>query len=76
MYDTLLNALSQTIDLARRTNGAMDADDLIHGVQTVIDTAYFGGALTRPEWVDLNSVCWDMHGYPALMFHDLPEARP
>ena len=72
LADTLLDSLAQTIDLARRCNGTMDADDLIYGAQTVFDTLHRAGQLTRPEWVELSTVCWDMHGYPALIqLHDV-----
>jgi hypothetical protein len=72
LADTLLDSLAQTIDLARRCNGSLDADDLVYGVQTVFDTCFYAGQLTRPEWVELSTVCWDMHGYPALIqLHDV-----
>ena len=70
--DALLDSLAQTIDLARRCEGVMDADDLIYGTQGAADALYFAGHLSLPEWVEFCSVCWDMHAYPAtIQIHDV-----
>ena len=70
MYDTILDSFSQAIALSVISLGAIDADDVVYGIETVADTAHRTGQITQQEWCDIIDLCWQMHGHHMYQYQD------